>query len=152
MHEIRDFFWDEIPNPNRGASWLRDKPVELIWKQVILVPVCGGLIVSILKTLVDALDKSSSMEQDSIFFFGRSTILRKKAVFQPIIKTIAACVTLGTGNSLGPEGPSVEIGASIAKGYGTLFDNSAQTNLSLVAAGSAAGIASGTYVSDISLS
>lgn len=66
-----------------------------------------------------------------------------KAVLEPILKTMAACVTLGTGNSLGPEGPSVEIGTSIAKGVGTLFDRRAQRKLSLVAAGSAAGLSSG---------
>ncbi|THG12868.1 hypothetical protein TEA_015760 [Camellia sinensis var. sinensis] len=91
VHELRDFFWGEIPY--RGASWLREEPVE--------------------------------------------------AALEPILKTLAACITLGTGNSLGPEGPSVEIGASIAKGVGTLFDRSAQRKLSLVAAGSAAGISSG---------
>ncbi|KAJ9552982.1 hypothetical protein OSB04_017027 [Centaurea solstitialis] len=56
---------------------------------------------------------------------------------------VAAAVTLGTGNSLGPEGPSVEIGASVAKGVGSLFDRDAQRKLSLRAAGSAAGISSG---------
>lgn len=66
-----------------------------------------------------------------------------KAAVEPILKAMAACVTLGTGNSLGPEGPSVEIGASVAKMVGSLFDRGAQRKLSLRAAGSAAGISSG---------
>uniref|UniRef100_A0A6N2LNM5 Uncharacterized protein n=1 Tax=Salix viminalis TaxID=40686 RepID=A0A6N2LNM5_SALVM len=60
------------------------------------------------------------------------------------LKTLSASFTLGTGNSLGPEGPSVEIGASIARGIASLpvFNNhnSNQTKLSLLAAGSAAGL------------
>jgi len=59
------------------------------------------------------------------------------------LKAVAASFTLGTGNSLGPEGPSVEIGSSIAKGFGNLFDWEGGKKLSLVAAGSAAGISSG---------
>lgn len=131
MHEIRDFFWDGIPS--RGASWLRDKPVEVVWERVIAVPVCGGCIVGLLNGLRGTLDSpAESVSMSNL-----------KAILEPILKTMAACVTLGTGNSLGPEGPSVEIGTSIAKGVGTLFDRRAQRKLSLVAAGSAAGLSSG---------
>ena len=132
MHEIRDFFWDGIPY--RGASWLREEPIEVIWERVIAVPVCGGLIVCMLNVLRGTLESPTK----SIF------VSNIKAVLKPFLKTVAACVTLGTGNSLGPEGPSVEIGASIAKGVGALFDISVQRKLSLVAAGSAAGISSGS--------
>ncbi|XP_059654093.1 chloride channel protein CLC-e isoform X2 [Cornus florida] len=128
VHEIRDFFWDGIPY--RGASWLREEPIEVTWERVIAVPVCGGFIVGILNALRGALEGPTK----GIFI--------SKAALEPILKTMAACITLGTGNSLGPEGPSVEIGASIAKGVGSLFDKSAQRKLSLVAAGSAAGISS----------
>ncbi|CAL5377871.1 unnamed protein product [Camellia sinensis] len=131
VHELRDFFWGEIPY--RGASWLREEPVEVIRERVIIVPVCGGIIVGMLNELRGTLE-----DPTKITFMSDV-----KAALEPILKTLAACITLGTGNSLGPEGPSVEIGASIAKGVGTLFDRSAQRKLSLVAAGSAAGISSG---------
>lgn len=36
VHEIRDLFWDGIPA--RGASWLREAPVEAVWTRDILVP------------------------------------------------------------------------------------------------------------------
>ncbi|KAF5951213.1 hypothetical protein HYC85_009157 [Camellia sinensis] len=133
VHELRDFFWGEIPY--RGASWLREEPVEVIRERVIIVPVCGGIIVGMLNELRGTLE-----DPTKITFMSDV-----KAALEPILKTLAACITLGTGNSLGPEGPSVEIGASIAKGVGTLFDRSAQRKLSLVAAGSAAGISSGCH-------
>ncbi|CAD5165385.1 chloride channel protein CLC-e isoform X1 [Musa acuminata AAA Group] len=130
VHEIRDFFWDGLPL--RGASWLREKPLEEIWQTVILVPVCGGVIVGILNSLQDSLkDPSGRMVSDV------------KEAIRPILKTIAASVTLGTGNSLGPEGPSVEIGSAIAKGISHVFEWRGGKSLSLVAAGSAAGISSG---------
>ncbi|KAK3007611.1 hypothetical protein RJ639_014262 [Escallonia herrerae] len=131
VHEIRDLCWDGIPY--RGASWLREEPVEVIWGRVILVPACGGMAVGLLNMLRDALEVPTE---------GTDTF-NAKAALESVLKTMAACVTLGTGNSLGPEGPSVEIGASIAKGVGTIFDRGAQRELSLRAAGSAAGISSG---------
>ncbi|KAJ4749422.1 Chloride channel protein [Rhynchospora pubera] len=125
VHEIRDLTWDGIPL--RGASWLREEPIQHIWQRVVFVPAFGGVIVAILNTLRTYLNKGS--KEDSL----------------PggVLKAVAASVTLGTANSLGPEGPSVEIGSQIAKGFGNLFQWSGGKRLSLIAAGSAAGISSG---------
>lgn len=131
VHEIRDFFWDGIPS--RGASWLREEHSEEVWQRVILVPVCGGVIVGILNSLRSSLKNQS----EGILPYNVKRALR------PFLKAIAASVTLGTGNSLGPEGPSVEIGSAIAKGVGHAFEWNGGKRLSLVAAGSAAGISSG---------
>ncbi|CAI5464277.1 unnamed protein product [Closterium sp. Yama58-4] len=68
---------------------------------------------------------------------------KARAVARPVLKALAAAVTLGTGNSLGPEGPSVEIGSSIGKATGSIVRGSRERTIALVAAGSAAGIASG---------
>ncbi|KAJ0080350.1 hypothetical protein Patl1_24674 [Pistacia atlantica] len=132
VHEIRDIFWDGIPL--RGASWLREEPIESIWTRVILVPACGGFFVSLINALQAALDEENISNMNFYDYL--------KAALQPLLKATAACFTLGTGNSLGPEGPSVEIGKSIAKGVGNLFYKSPQRSLSLVAAGAAAGISS----------
>lgn len=129
VHELRDFFWDGIPA--RGASWLREVPTEATWSRVVLVPAFGGLIVGILNLIRSSIDVGGGQEN------------HVKAVFRPVLKAVAASVTLGTGKSLGPEGPSVEIGASVAEGIGNLFDKSSPRKPSLVAAGSAAGISSG---------
>ncbi|KAL8479130.1 hypothetical protein ACS0TY_026111 [Phlomoides rotata] len=128
VHEIREVCWGEIPE--RGASWLREQPIETKWERVILVPALGGLVVSVLNMARTGLEDSAD----------GSAI---RSALKPILKTVAACVTLGTGNSLGPEGPSVEIGVSVAKGVATFLDKGAQRKLSLRAAGSAAGISSG---------
>ncbi|KAJ7967056.1 Chloride channel protein [Quillaja saponaria] len=135
VHQVRDFSWDGFPE--RGASWLREEPFQAIWTRVILVPASGGVIVSMLNLLHQR--SASAADQDSLP--PLSAYLN--SALRPFLKTAAACVTLGTGNSLGPEGPSVEIGTSIAKGISTLFDRSSSRKLSLVAAGSAAGLSSG---------
>lgn len=131
VHEIRDFFWDGIPS--RGASWLRGQPLEDTWERTIFVPICGGFLVSCLTVVQEALEGPAT----------EMSFIRLRAVLKPFLKSLAACVTLATGNSLGPEGPSVEIGSSIAKGIGTVFDKRGERKVSLTAAGSAAGISSG---------
>ncbi|KAG0539099.1 hypothetical protein BDA96_03G293300 [Sorghum bicolor] len=130
VHEIRDVFWDSIPL--RGASWLREEPIDEVWQRVIFVPVSGGVIVGGLNTL------RSSIKTDS-----NAPVSKIRSAFRPFLKAVAASFTLGTGNSLGPEGPSVEIGSAIAKGFGNVFEWDGGKRLSLVAAGSAAGISSG---------
>ncbi len=62
-----------------------------------------------------------------------------QGVARPLIKTIAAAISLGTGASLGPEGPSVEIGKAFASGFGGLLRSQQRHVLSLMAAGSGAG-------------
>ncbi|PUZ77390.1 hypothetical protein GQ55_1G367400 [Panicum hallii var. hallii] len=64
------------------------------------------------------------------------------AIF-PTVKAIQAAVTLGTGCSLGPEGPSVDIGKSCANACSEMMENNRERRIALVAAGAAAGIASG---------
>ena len=61
----------------------------------------------------------------------------------PTVKAIQAAVTLGTGCSLGPEGPSVDIGKSCAHGFSLMMANNRERRNTLVAAGAAAGISSG---------
>lgn len=80
---------------------------------------------------------------------------------KPALKAAAAVVTLGSGASLGPEGPSVEIGASVAAAAVTIGATAVERKertargrsdgrsmdgarrLGLIAAGSAAGISAG---------
>lgn len=139
VHEIHDIVFEGIPGS--GAAWLRDQPFEKIWQQILIVPVGGGVVVGLLNTVRSSL--GGGKEEQSGSGDASSFSTNVKAVGRQLLKTIAAAVTLGTGNSLGPEGPSVEIGASIANGVGTLLNNSRERKLSLVASGSAAGISSG---------
>ena len=70
---------------------------------------------------------------------SRSLRQRLLRVIRPLLKATAAAITLGTGNSLGPEGPSVEIGRAAARGLGNVLKSKQRRLLSLVAAGSGAG-------------
>ncbi|CAN1355143.1 Chloride channel protein CLC-f [Linum perenne] len=133
-HVIHEWAW--AGTPNEGAAWLRLQTLADTWHRILLVPVMGGVIVGMMHGVVEILEKirqtSPSERQGFDFVAG---------VF-PTIKAIQAAVTLGTGGSLGPEGPSVDIGKSCANGISVMMENNRERKIALVAAGSAAGIAS----------
>ncbi|HEY9749422.1 MAG TPA: chloride channel protein, partial [Allocoleopsis sp.] len=62
---------------------------------------------------------------------------------RPVTKMVAASVSLGTGASLGPEGPSVEIGANFGILLGQILQVSQERQRLLLGAGAAAGLAAG---------
>jgi H+/Cl- antiporter ClcA len=74
---------------------------------------------------------------------GAALRRRVAAVARPVARAVAAAVTLGMGASLGPEGPSVDIGRSVARGLGSSLRSRQRHLTSLLAAGSGAGVAAG---------
>nr|UTD53594.1 chloride channel F [Casuarina glauca] len=135
VHVIHEWAW--AGTPNEGAAWLRLQRLADTWHRILLIPVTGGIIVGMMHGLLEILHQirqsSSSQTQGFDLVAG---------VF-PTIKAIQAAVTLGTGCSLGPEGPSVDIGKSCANGFSLMMENNRERRIALVAAGAAAGIASG---------
>ncbi|KAF6155348.1 hypothetical protein GIB67_019874 [Kingdonia uniflora] len=136
VHVIHEWAW--AGTPNEGAAWLRIQRLADTWHRILLIPVTGGVVVGMMHGLLEIFDqikqpRSSSQRQGFDLFAGVS----------PTIKAIQAAVTLGTGCSLGPEGPSVDIGKSCANGCSEMMENNRERRIALVAAGSAAGIASG---------
>ena len=134
--------WEGIPES--GAAWLRTRPLNETWLRLLVVPFGGGVLVGLLNTMRQSLNNTPENDKSESNSKAKSNRLADlRGVLRAFLKAVGAAVTLGTGCSLGPEGPSVEIGASIANGVGTVLSNSRERRLSLVAAGSAAGISSG---------
>ncbi|TQE13826.1 hypothetical protein C1H46_000457 [Malus baccata] len=112
VHEIRDVFWGGMPQ--RGASWLRKEYMG------------DTLIVAIINLFRDALEDGSQDNngneqggekgENLLVKMGMSISVFDglKAASCPVVKAIAACVTLGTGNSLGPKSPSPPNSSSIS--------------------------------------
>jgi H+/Cl- antiporter ClcA/CBS domain-containing protein len=69
--------------------------------------------------------------------------MREISPLRPVTKMIAAAVSIGTGASLGPEGPSVEIGGNIGMLLGQVLQVSRERHRLLLGAGAAAGLAAG---------
>ena len=73
-------------------------------------PSIGGALVSLIRLSVGGFDPAPPSNDEP---GSRQSKLRNAA--KPPAKSIAAAVTLGTGASLGPEGPSVEIGNAVGR-------------------------------------
>lgn len=135
VHVIHEWAW--AGTPNEGAAWLRLQRLTDTWHRILLIPVTGGVVVGMMHGLLEIFEQikqSRSSQTQGIDLLA--------GIF-PTIKAIQAAVTLGTGCSLGPEGPSVDIGQSCANGCSEMMENNRERRIALVAAGSAAGIASG---------
>lgn len=101
------------------------------------IPILGGLIVGSMRWLLQDFSPSLSALIAAAQGLGSISPLRASA------KAVAASVSLGTGASLGPEGPSVEIGANIGVMLGQALQMSKERQRLLLGAGAAAGLAAG---------
>lgn len=118
---------------------------------IVFIPAAGGLAVGIL-LLLGAFPPGLRGTVKEIDQEGggplRDLAARINTQLNFLRKSAAAVVTLGTGCSLGPEGPCVEIGISVAR---ACMDGSSQSqtknranwNLLLLSCGAAAGVAAG---------
>ena len=121
---------------------------------VVLLPAFGGLVVSALMSLgafqpglrgvVKRVDEASSTSRYA------TAGERIRLLMDSMRKSAASAATLGSGCSLGPEGPSVEIGMSVARACmdtspGRCRDQAdrIEWNHRLLSCGAAAGVAAG---------
>jgi H+/Cl- antiporter ClcA/CBS domain-containing protein len=102
-----------------------------------LVPTIGGAAVGIMRWYWR--DFGPNMNS----MIAATQAGKKITPWRGIVKMVAAAVSLGTGASLGPEGPSVEIGANMGMFLGQALHASQERQRLLLGAGAAAGIAAG---------
>lgn len=102
-----------------------------------LIPLLGGLAIGLLRWWIKD------------FGPGLTTLIevvqgsREVLLLNPVTKMVTASVSLGSGASLGPEGPSVEIGAYFSLLLGQVLRVSQERRKLLLSAGAAAGLAAG---------
>jgi len=112
---------------------------------VVFIPLLGGVLVGLLRFLLSNSTPGGAL-RDGV---GLSSLLAdvdagvRTGVVTPVSRATAAVVTLGTGCSLGPEGPAVELGVSVSRWIGQLAEVSVARQRLLAAAGAAAGVAAG---------
>jgi CIC family chloride channel protein len=105
---------------------------------VIFVPVIGGLVVTFLVTNFAPEAKGHGVPEVMDAIFYRQGIIRPQVA---LVKSLASASSIGTGGSVGREGPIIQIGASIGSTLGQLILMSPWQRITLVAAGAGAGIA-----------
>ena len=116
-----------VPMP---PPWLSSWPV-------VLGPVLGGLLVGLLRLL----SKDLGPSLPSLMAMADGRLQAEPRL--PFARLIGASISLGSGASLGPEGPSVESGGNIGLWLGRRAGLTPDALKALVGAGVAAGLAAG---------
>ncbi len=111
---------------------------SLPWYLKIWIPAAGGLIVGPLVYFLAREAKGHGVPEVIESVALRSGIIRKRIV---LVKSLASAICIGTGGSVGREGPIVQIGSSIGSTLGQILRVSADRMRTLVGCGAAAGIA-----------
>lgn len=105
---------------------------------ILFIPVIGGAIVGLIAMVFiknEKLHGVAGMMQAVALSGGR---MRYKRV---PFKALASAISIGAGASVGPEDPSVQIGASLGSMFGQILHLSDERIRTLVAAGAADAIA-----------
>ncbi|HVX62117.1 MAG TPA: chloride channel protein [Pirellulales bacterium] len=105
---------------------------------VILVPVAGAMGVAFLvKNFAPEAKGHGVPEVMDAIYYQRGAIRPVVA----IVKSLASALSIGSGGSVGREGPIIQIGSSFGSTLGQVIPMPAWQRITLVAAGAAGGIA-----------
>ncbi len=105
---------------------------------VILAPVIGGAIVLWLVRRYAPEAKGHGVPEVMDAIYYRNGRIRPQVV---IVKSLASALSIGSGASVGREGPIIQIGSGIGSVLGGWFNLRSWQVITLVAAGAGAGIA-----------
>jgi len=108
------------------------------WLLIILIPALGAFIAAILLKYVVPDARGSGIPQTKIAYAVHSGHIPKKVW---IGKFFVGIINIGSGSSLGREGPTVQICSGMASWIGEMFSMKRQRIKSLIPVGAAAGIA-----------
>jgi chloride channel protein, CIC family len=105
---------------------------------VILLPALGSLLVGPLVHFIAPEAKGHGVPEVLTAIATRGGRIRPVVV---LVKALGSAITIGSGGSVGREGPIVQIGAALGSTLGQVFKLNERRVVNLVAAGAAGGIA-----------
>ena len=117
---------------------LLDLVQSIPWYLRVSVPALGGLVVGPMVYFLAREAKGHGVPEVMESVALKSGLIRKRLV---VIKSLASAICIGTGGSVGREGPIVQIGSAIGSTIGQMLKISADRMRTLVGCGAAAGIA-----------
>ena len=121
-----------------GPDSLLQNIINTPWYLIILIPMIGGLIVGPLIYFLAPEAKGHGVPEVMQAILLKGGFIRARVA---IVKAIASAITIGTGGSVGREGPIIQIGSSIGSTVGQFFRVPNKRLKTLVGCGAAAGIA-----------
>ncbi len=105
---------------------------------VILVPVIGSIGVTFLVTNFAPEAKGHGVPEVMDAIFHKGGTIRPVVA---LVKSLASALAIGSGSSVGREGPIIQIGSALGSTLGQLVRMPSGQRIALVAAGAGAGIA-----------
>ena len=121
-----------------GDKTLLENIIEAPIYIKILVPMIGGLIVGPLIYFFSPEAKGHGVPEVMQAVLLKGGLIRPRVA---LVKALASSITIGTGGSVGREGPIIQIGSSLGSTVGQFFNISRNRMKTLVGCGAAAGIA-----------
>jgi CIC family chloride channel protein len=133
------FMIEEISSLSFGGDKsLLQNIIDSPWYVKLLVPMLGGLLVGPLIYFFAPEAKGHGVPEVMQAILLKGGRIRPRVAF---IKAIASAITIGTGGSVGREGPIIQIGSSLGSTVGQFFKIPSKKLKTLVGCGAAAGIA-----------
>lgn len=105
---------------------------------VILVPVVGAIGVTFLVTHFAPEAKGHGVPEVMDAIYHKGGVIRPVVA---LVKSLASALAIGSGSSVGREGPIIQIGSAIGSTFGQVIRMPVGQRIALVAAGAGAGIA-----------
>ncbi len=105
---------------------------------VILVPVIGAVGVTFLVTNFAPEAKGHGVPEVMDAIYHKGGVIRPVVA---LVKSLASALAIGSGSSVGREGPIIQIGSALGSTLGQIVRMPAGQRIALVAAGAGAGIA-----------
>jgi len=104
----------------------------------LLSPAVGAILAVLVVRKVFPRAKGSGVNQTKIAIYSSDGYVASSTIFG---KFLACAISIGSGNSLGPEDPSLQMGAGVASWLGRLFRLPRNSMRLIAPVGAAAGIA-----------
>ena len=105
---------------------------------VVWVPVAGSLVVAWLVKNFAPEAKGHGVPEVMDAIYYHNGLIRPRVA---LIKSLASAISIGSGGSVGREGPIVQIGSAFGSSLGQYIRMPASDRITLIAAGAGAGIA-----------
>jgi len=122
---------------NGGEGFL-EYLLTLPWYAKLYPPIIGGLLVGPIVYFFAREAKGHGVPEVMESVALKGGVIRKRIV---VIKSLASAICIGSGGSVGREGPIVQIGSAIGSTFGQIMGVSVDRMRTLVGCGAAAGIA-----------
>jgi CIC family chloride channel protein len=129
-------FFSDISFPGTGN--LLENIISTPWYLIIIIPVVGGLIVGPIIYYLAPEAKGHGVPEVMQAILLKGGQIRGRVA---VVKAVASAISIGTGGSVGREGPIIQIGSSLGSVVGQFLRVSPKRLKTLVGCGAAAGIA-----------